>query len=127
MHSVSKLLVTGLITIGLVAPLAVMAAGLPFGGRVLSAVPCSGGLYVSILSVPIIVSGLSGISIVASPQPVGTVGFYIWKPGSLTYSFGPPRPGVQILGLSDVPTSCFIGNIPVFGLRMQILGTSLVI
>lgn len=93
-----------------------------FGGRVTVVVPCTLGvlpmLYVTVLS------NRGGI-----PHPE----FYIWTPATLTKLAGPPtHPGQQILGLADVPLTCFIGGglfvlpVPLVGLRMMTVGTSVI-
>jgi len=118
MRILSRFLLSILLITSFAAPLAVSAAGLTFGGRVLGVIPCSGGmLWVSILSARGLV-----------PHPE----FYIWTPLTVTKSFGPPyHPGQQVLGVADLPFVCFIGGglftlpIPLAGLRMQIVGTSL--
>jgi hypothetical protein len=46
-------------------------------------------------------------------------------PGSLTFLNGPAFPGASILGTADVPTSCVVGTVPVFGLRVFMHGTGL--
>lgn len=92
---------------------AVAHAGLlSFGGRVVAVVPCKPGfLWVSIIS--------------ARSATPGVPEFYIWTPFTLTFMAGPPRnPGQQILGTADVPATCFVGTIPLYGLRMQMVGTS---
>ena len=93
----------------LLAPLSASAAFFSFGGRVLTVTPCSSGLYVTIFP--------AGIFPIA----------YIWTPATITFSAGPPRtPGQQILGLYDIPYVCFVGKVPLFGLRMFMVGTSLI-
>ena len=98
----------------LVTPFPASAFGISFGGRVLSAIPCSGGM----LQVTIKPAGRFPI-------------FYIWTPATVTKLVGPPTLGGQVLGLADFPWVCFIGGggffsspIPLFGLRMQVVGTS---
>lgn len=98
--------------LGLTTP----AEAFSFGGKVISVVPCSGGM----LHVTIIPAGI---------QPIT----YIWTPLTITKLVGPPvAPGMQVLGLYDVPFVCFLkisrffGNtfIPLFGFRMTTVGTS---
>ena len=87
--------------------------GTSFGGRVLFIVPCSGPMY----QVTIRPAGKFPIS-------------YIYTPTTITNLVGPPLPGMQVLGIADIPFVCFIGGgffsspIPVFGLRMFVIGTS---
>lgn len=90
-----------------------------FGGRVLTVVPCSTG-------------GLPGLHITIFPAGLFPVS-YIWTPYTATKLYGPPiLPGQQVLGLADTPFVCFIGfggffssPIPLYGLRMTMVGTSL--
>jgi hypothetical protein len=92
-------------------PHLVSAAGTSFGGRVVTVIPCVSALGPS-LHVSIIPVGLA--------QP-----FYIWTPLTLTFLYGPPRnPGQQVLGVADIPYVCFVGKAPLYGQRMQIVGTS---
>lgn len=86
-----------------------------FGGRVLSVIPCSGGM----IHITILPAGFFPVS-------------YIWTPFTVTKLYGPPtHPGQQVLGLADVPFVCFIGGgffsspVPLYGLRMTTVGTSL--
>jgi hypothetical protein len=87
--------------------------GISFGGRVLTVIPCTGGM----LHVTIAPAGVFPAA-------------YIWTPATITNLVGPPVPGGQILGIADVPFVCFVGvgffssGIPLFGLRMQYIGTS---
>lgn len=114
MSSFSRFVVGAAISLSFIAPLTASAAGLSFGGRVLSVLPClNGGLYTAVVS--------------ARALTLGITEFYIWTPLTLTLSFGPPRPGVQILGIADVPYACVISIHPPIvlpGLRMQMIGTS---
>ncbi len=97
------------------APLSASAIGFSFGGRIVAVVPCSGGMR----HVTIAPAGVFPVT-------------YIWTPTTVTYSVGRPRfPGQQILGVADIPFVCFIGGggifsspIPLYGFRMQTVGTS---
>ncbi|OGC83625.1 hypothetical protein A3D68_00380 [Candidatus Adlerbacteria bacterium RIFCSPHIGHO2_02_FULL_52_17] len=96
-------------------PFVASAFGTSFGGRIISVIPCSGGMR----HITIIPAGVFPIS-------------YIWTPFTITYSVGAPRrPGQQVLGVADIPFVCFVGGggffsspVPLHGLRMQIVGTS---
>jgi hypothetical protein len=86
-----------------------------FGGRVVAIVPCSGGM----LHVTIIPAGLFPVT-------------YIWTPFTATKLYGPPiHPGQQLVGLADIPFVCFVGvglfttPVPLYGLRMTTVGTSI--
>lgn len=84
-----------------------------FGGRVLSIIPCALGLHVTI-------------------QPAGVFPIsYIWTPATLTFLYGPPRPGVQLLGSAyRAPAVCptlTTPPVPLPGLIMFMVGTSAVI
>jgi len=89
-----------------------------FGGRIVSIVPCSGGmLHVTVL-----------VNRTGVPLPE----FYIWVPFLTdTNLVGPPLPATSIVGGADLPIVCFIGvgflstPIPLFGLRMSTIGTSI--
>ncbi len=119
MRGVSKFLV-GLFVVALIAlPGVAHMQGLSpltsFGGRVVTVLPCSGGM----IHITIIPSGLFPIS-------------YIWTPATITKLYGPPvLPGQQVLGTADIPFVCFLGvgvlsvPVPLFGLRMFSVGTSL--
>ncbi len=88
------------------------ALGLSFGGHISLIIPCSGGLWVQIIS--------------ARTGDLGTPEHYIWTPATITYLAGPPSfIGQGILGVADAPFVCFTadGN-PLFGERMQIVGTA---
>jgi hypothetical protein len=78
----------------------------PFGGRVTSVIPCSQGLYFTVLG------------------PKGFGGAYIWTPGSLTFPWGPPRPTINILGIGAAPDVCYAGTVPLFGLHVRMEGSS---
>lgn len=89
-----------------------------FGGRVVTVIPCVSGLGPSLHVTVAPFGGLPNV-------------FYIWTPATITYSYGPPsHPGQQLLGVSDIPFVCVIpakAPIPLYGLRMQSVGTSLVL
>lgn len=110
MHRLARLWVAGLIAVGLTVPLVSFAALVPIGGKVTVALPCVGG----------------GIYYVVAGFGMGA-GAFVWYPGSITYPYGPPRPGVNILGTADVPVVCFFGKVPLYGLRTFMEGTSLAI
>jgi hypothetical protein len=80
-----------------------------FGGRITSVIPCTAGLWVTIVP--------------AGAFPIS----YIWTPATITFMAGPPRTiGQQVLGTADIPFVCFFGSppVPLYGLRMQMVGTS---
>ncbi len=98
-------------------PFYALAFGLSFGGRVSTLpLPClNGGLYVTVLSA----RGIDPLF----PEP------YIWTLGTITFLAGPPTHlGQKILGIADIPYVCVISSPPYSlpGLRMQIVGTSLI-
>lgn len=86
-----------------------------FGGRVATVIPCVSGLGPSLHVTVIPFGGFPGVA-------------YIWTPATITYSFGPPtHPGQQVLGVSDIPFVCFTPTtppVPLYGFRMQSVGTS---
>ncbi|MES2006569.1 MAG: hypothetical protein V4436_00505 [Patescibacteria group bacterium] len=105
------------------------ATGIPFGGRVATIIPCLVGvvpaLHVTI--VPARASAALGVTPKLEP--------YIYTAGTITYLAGPPtHPGQEILGKADIPFACFIPVpgfffttfIPLYGLRMQQVGTSVI-
>lgn len=96
----------------LLAPLAASATGASFGGRVVAMVPCLSPLGPSVW-----------LTIVpASFYPVTS---FIWTPLTITYLAGPiTHIGQQVLGVADTPFSCFVGKVPFFGQRIQLMGTS---
>lgn len=114
-----RLLFSALLFVCMAVPAAPVAAqtgiiglGLPFGGRVVSAIPCVSnagpGFWVTL--VPF------------GPFPVT----YIWTPLTKTHLMGPPRtPGQYVLGKYDIPAVCFVGKIPLVGMRMSLVGTSI--
>lgn len=90
-------------------------ASLSFGGRIVGVIPCVSGL---------------GPSLFVTIKPAGVFApTYIWTPATITRLAGPPRTiGQQILGRADIPFVCVIPAkvpIPLYGLRMQVVGTSL--
>ena len=106
-------LLTSLGSSGLAIPSA--RASLSFGGRVVAVVPCVSGF---------------GQSLFVVIRPAGVFApAYIWTPLTITKLVGPPRTiGQQVLGRADIPFVCFIPAkppIPLYGLRMQVVGTSL--
>lgn len=97
----------------LLAPLSASALSLSFGGRVIAVIPCKSVLGPS-LHVTILPAGAFPV-------------MYIWTPATITFSAGPPRTiGQKILGLYDVPFFCTVGFKPFFGLRMFLVGTSVI-
>ena len=117
MHKTTLFLALPLAAVLFLAPVGAHALGISFGGRVTSAIPCLSTLGPS-LHVTIFPAGRFPIS-------------YIWTSATITKLAGPPtRVGQSILGLADIPFSCFIPGfffIPptfFFGLRMQFVGTS---
>ncbi len=115
MRILSRLFVTGLIVVGSAAPLVSSAALIPFGGKIVTEWPCfNGGLYFTVLN-------LGGIG----------SGAFTFAPGSIPYPWGPPRPGVNTVGIADVPYGCVIGFLPNgvpitwFAPRVFMQGTSL--
>lgn len=105
----SRLLLATFIIMGLSAPVVSLAAlGVPFGGRVVSWIPCIGGAQIT----------------VAGPRP----GIFIWYYTTPTFLNGPPRPGVSVLGtIIPAPGICMAGKIPLFGAPITVTGTSLAI
>ena len=86
-----------------------------FGGRIVTAIPC-------------VVGGTPALQVTIRPAGVLPI-TYIWTSATITRLQGPPRtPGQQVLGIYDVPFVCYIPAkvpIPLFGLRMTMVGTSL--
>jgi hypothetical protein len=102
--------------VALLLPFSASAFGTSFGGRVIAAIPCISA---------------AGPSLYVTIVPFGAFQpLYIWTPLTLTYSWGPPRtPGQQVLGVADIPFVCFtptVPPVPLYGQRMQTVGTSLV-
>lgn len=102
----------GLLGLSLLSSLgsAAMPGRTSFGGRIAAVIPCTAGLWITIVP--------------AGVFPVS----YIWTPATITYTAGPPRNiGQQVLGTADIPFVCFYGSptpVPLYGLRMQMVGTS---
>ncbi len=111
MHTISRLLVTGLILAGLTAPLISQALIVPIGGKITKVVFClNGGIYFTVLGFG------------------AGAGAFTFTPGSILYPWGPPRPGVNVLGAADVPYGCVISVKPPIvlpSLRVFMSGTSL--
>lgn len=112
----------GLLGLGLLSSFGGTAASVPaarasrsFGGTVIAAIPCVSSL---------------GPALQVTIKPAGVFSpTYIWTAATITKLQGPPRtPKQQILGIYDVPFVCFIPGkppIPLYGLRMTLVGTSL--
>lgn len=128
MRTLSRTLACLVLLASCAVPLSASALGLSFGGRVTAVLPCVSALGPSIYTTVLVARGV--------PHPE----FYIWTPATITKSVGPPILGGQILGVADIPFVCFTYNpvtcglfglfsclvpIPYFGLRMQLIGTSL--
>jgi hypothetical protein len=102
------------------ATVAGSATGVSFGGRIAVVTPC-----ISVLGPSLWVQ----LAVPASPllPPYE----YIWTPATLL-SIVPPipallppsHPGQEILGRFDIPYVCFVGFIPLYGLRVQMGGVS---
>mgnify|MGYP001566751880 FL=1 len=112
MRSLLRMLVAVLLVAGLTAPVSAFAAlGVPFGGRVASIFYClNGGIYETIV-------GVRG-------------GAFVWTPAALTFRNYQTRPGVNQVGLADIAYPCVISFKPLivwYGLRIQMVGTSLAI
>jgi hypothetical protein len=106
-----KVLCAALLVVVAAAPSAVSAAGLSFGGRIVAVIPCMSAF---------------GPSLHVTIKPAGVFSTtYIWTPATFTLMVGPPRTlGQQVLGIADIPYVCFVGKFPLYGLRMQLVGTS---
>ena len=96
------------------------ALGVGFGGRVVSVIPCLSPLG-------------PAFQINIIPAPKSQVSYiYLLPPATITYRNGPPtHPGQSILGVADIPFTCFIPSgflglfpIPLVGQRIQMIGTS---
>lgn len=111
MSLLGKALCAACLVVAAAYPLATSAAGFSFGGRVLAVVPCVSAF---------------GPSLHVTIKPAGVFSTtYIWTPATFTLLVGPPRtPGQQVLGIADIPYVCFVGKFPLYGLRMQLVGTS---
>ncbi|OGC89000.1 hypothetical protein A3D70_02115 [Candidatus Adlerbacteria bacterium RIFCSPHIGHO2_02_FULL_54_18] len=111
MCMLSRTLLAAFLVIGLSLPVATLAAGIPFGGRVATIFYCLNGvIYENIIG------------------PKG--GLYIWVPGTLTFAHYQIRPGVNQIGTADVIFPCVVSYHPlyiVWAPRIQIIGTSLAI
>ena len=112
MKNLSLWALGALATLCLAAPLSAYAVGVPFGGLIDAETPCHVGvspaLWINVL-------GFDFIDLITLP-PVGT----------LPYPYYAPVVGDWILGLADpVPITCFIGTVPLPGLRIQMFGNSL--
>lgn len=109
MNPLARFVATITLIGSLLTPLSASALGFSFGGRITAITPCANGaIWITIVP--------------AGPfQP-----FYIWTPGTITYSAGPPsHPGQEVLGVADIPYVCYIPPfIFLYGQRMQIVGTS---
>ena len=109
----TSILLSTLVVLFLAPTIASAAIGFSFGGKVLTVLPCSGGMFhVTILP--------------AGRFPAA----YIWTPFTVTKMTGIPVPSGQVLGIADIPFVCFLGGgffstpIPLPGFRMQYIGTS---
>lgn len=88
------------------------ATGRYFQGVIVTSIPCLSA---------------AGPSLFVTTKPGGTTFLtpLIYTPFTLGNlippipSVPPVVPGSQIAGIADVPFSCLIGKVPVFGLRMQ--------
>ncbi len=85
-----------------------------FGGRIIAVVPCVIGVAPA-LHVTIKPAGIFPVT-------------YIWTIATITKLAGPPRNiGQQVLGTYDAPFVCFLPgpvHVPLYGLRMTMVGTS---
>ncbi len=116
MPKLHRALLPVLLAASFALPLSASAAafGFSFGGKILSVIPCSGGMR----HVVILPAGLFPIA-------------YIWTPATITKLAGPPLPGGQVLGVAGIPFVCFLGGggffsspIPLPGFFMEYIGTS---
>jgi len=121
MHKIRTIVLALALFAVLLSPVfAYAATGISFGGKVVSVIPCISPFGPS-LQVTIVPAGALPTS-------------YIWTPATITLQAGPPtHSGQQILGNADIPFACvipspffFIPALTLFGLRMQIIGTSLI-
>jgi hypothetical protein len=91
------------------------ATGFPFGGLVVTPIPCNGGIW----------------NIVITPLPPTMVPVLTYLPGSqafASYTLNTPHPGMQILGeFVPGPGACVIGIIPIpsAGIISPMTGSSL--
>lgn len=113
MHALARILAVFITAGALMLPFSASAFGISFGGRVVTSIPCVSPLGPSLY-------------VVTVPAGFTFVTPLIWTPATVTYSVGPPlAPGQQVLGVADVPFACSVGLVTFFGLRMQVVGTSL--
>lgn len=81
-------------------------AGVPFGGPILTLIPCSNGAIYVVLGPP-------------------TPGPYVWMPGTISYAYGPPSfVGQYLLGLAMPGGVCVVGTNVLLGLRIIVHGSS---
>lgn len=112
MHRLVHLSAVLILLGALFVPFTASALGISFGGRIAS-----------------INFGPGCINFIIIPAGAFPIS-YIFGPGSIPFLAGPPtHPGQQVLGVADAPTVCvgFGSHPPVWpGLRVQIIGTSLI-
>ena len=97
---------TGASDTGAIAPSGAIT-GIPFGGPILTLIPCSNAAIYVVLGPP-------------------TPGPYVWMPGTISYAYGPPSfVGQYLLGLA-VPGAgvCVVGNNLLLGSRILVHGSS---
>ena len=105
-----------------VAPRAFAVSILPvsYGGRIAALVPCFSALGPSVW-----------VQLVPA-SPLFPPFEYIWTPATLwnmtvgSPSIPPSHIGQQTMGRFDIPFVCFVGNVPLHGLREQVEGNSLI-
>jgi hypothetical protein len=114
MHSLNRVVLLFLILGALSLPLSASAAlGRPFGGKIITMIPCSGGMFYYVI-------------LPAGAFPIS----YIWTPATITMLAGLPKIGGQVIGNADLPWVCSVGGgifsspVLLYGLRMQYIGTS---
>ncbi len=113
MQRFSKNFIAAAIVAGLVVPLVSFAALVPFGGKVITPpIFClNGGIYFKVV----------GFNL-------GSALGYTFAPGSIPFSWGPPRIGVDVLGTADTPYPCQVSVTPPVtlpSLRVFMTGTGL--
>ena len=83
---------------------------MPFGGPLLTVVPCDGGLWITV-----------------GPPAILPNSFIILAGGTLVYRYGAFHPGANVIGTWDeVGIPCIVGVVPVgFGVHVLMIGTSL--